>query len=67
MSVLIKKMTEVAVENGALGATQNMIGDGIHAIVEPEFVSNVVMALGNYVNNDKIIVSDIDLDGPVLL
>ncbi len=67
MSVLIKKMTEVAEENGALGATQNMIGDGIHAIVEPDFVTNVVLALGNYVNKEKIIVSDIDLNGPTLL
>jgi len=67
MSVLIKKMTDVAVENGALGATQNMIGDAMHAIVEPDFVTNVVKALGNYVNKEKIIVSDIDLNGPKLL
>ena len=67
MSVLIKKMTDVAVENGALGATQNMIGDAMHAIVEPDFVANVVKALGNYVNKEKIIVSDIDLNGPTLL
>ncbi|MCK5587353.1 MAG: hypothetical protein KAI34_01340 [Candidatus Lokiarchaeota archaeon] len=67
MSVLIKKMTDVALENGALGATQNMIGDGMHAIVEPDFLTNVVMALGNYVNKEKIIVSDIDLNGPTLL
>jgi len=67
MSVLIKKMTDAAVENGALGATQNMIGDGMHAIVEPDFLTNVVMALGNYVNKEKIIVSDIDLNGPTLL
>jgi pantoate kinase len=67
MSVLIKKMTDVALENGALGATQNMIGDGIHAIVEQNSVTNVVKALGNYVNKEKIIVSDIDLNGPTLL
>ncbi len=67
MSVLIKKMTDVTVENGALGATQNMIGDAMHAIVEPDFVTNVVKALGNYVNKEKIIVSDIDLNGPKLL
>ncbi|WP_287587120.1 hypothetical protein [Candidatus Borrarchaeum sp.] len=67
MSVLIKKMTDVAVENGALGATQNMIGDALHAIVEPDLVTDVVKALGNYVNKEAIIVSDIDLNGPILL
>jgi pantoate kinase len=68
MSVLIKKMTDVAVEaGGCLGATQNMIGDAMHAIVEPDFVTNVIKALGNYVNKEKIIVSDIDLNGPTLL
>ncbi|MFX1519120.1 MAG: pantoate kinase [Promethearchaeota archaeon] len=67
MSVLIKKMTDAAVENGALGATQNMIGDGMHAIVEPSFLTSVVAALGNYINKEKIIVSDIDLNGPILL
>jgi pantoate kinase len=67
MSVLIKKMTDAAVENGALGATQNMIGDAMHAIVEPRFLTSVVAALGNYINKEKIIVSDIDLNGPKLL
>jgi pantoate kinase len=67
MSVLIKKMTDAAVENGALGATQNMIGDAMHAIVEPRFLTSVVAALGNYINKEKIIVSDIDLNGPQLL
>ena len=67
MSVLIKKMADVALENGALGATQNMIGDGMHAIVESDLLTSVFTALGNYVNKEKIIVSDIDLNGPKLL
>ena len=45
MTQAIKTLTAVAVKNGALGASQNMIGNAMHAVVTEEQVEKVSLAL----------------------
>ena len=60
------KLADKAVELGALGSTQNMIGNGIHALVRKERHTKFVKSLVKYTQGGSIFVSDLIHSGPVI-
>ncbi|MFX0169041.1 MAG: hypothetical protein ACFE89_06715 [Candidatus Hodarchaeota archaeon] len=60
---LSRVLTKVK-EAGALGATQNMIGEAFHALVDQEKVNNVINAILQDFPANKILVSEIYYGGP---
>jgi pantoate kinase len=64
---LSNRLAEV-IENtmgaGALGATQNMIGDAFHALVDVKKVDSVVSSIADYFESE-VLVSKISKGGPI--
>lgn len=60
------RLADKAVELGAIGSTQNMIGNGIHALVRKEKRTAFVKAFAKHVNSGSIFVSDLIHSGPVI-
>jgi pantoate kinase len=52
---------------GAIGASQNMIGEAVHAVVKPGNVESVRNAFLEFIPEEKVLVSDIDFCGARLL
>lgn len=61
------ELITVAEAAGAIGASQNMIGEAVHAIVEPGKVESVRNAFLRFVPEEKVLVSDIEFCGARLL
>jgi len=64
LSQRLSKVLAKVLDAGALGATQNMIGDAFHALVYRENVDTVVEAIAQDFAPDSIIVSEIFYGGP---
>ena len=67
MTNRVRKLIELAETNGAVGATQNMIGEAVHALVIEDSVDDVVQAFEKIVSREKITTTKIDLKGARLL
>ena len=67
MTNRVRKLIELAETNGAVGATQNMIGEAVHALVIEDSVDDVVQAFEKIVSREKITTAKIDLKGARLL
>ena len=65
-SASLLKLSDKAVELGAIGSTQNMIGNGIHALVRREKVTGFVKSFTKYAKGGSIFVSDLIHSGPVI-
>jgi len=59
----VQKLIEIAEKAGAIGATQNMVGEAVHAMVTVDKVQNVVKAFKEVMPSEKIIIAKIDLQG----
>jgi len=66
-STRVRKLIDAVEDAGALGAAQNMIGEAVHALTTPDRLDDVYRVFARYLPEDKIIVSDIDLQGARLL
>jgi len=60
---MTEKLIELAEEAGAIGATQNMIGEAVHALVPVENVEGVVEAFSRVLPSEQIINTGIDTQG----
>ena len=60
------KLSDKAVELGAIGSTQNMIGNGIHALVRKEMLPSFMKSFTKYVKGGSIFVSDLIHSGHVI-
>ncbi len=60
----IRSIIDALIEAGCIGATQNMIGDAFHALVEVDQVENITTMLQQEFSIKDILVSRISLDGP---
>jgi pantoate kinase len=60
---LTKVLTKV-LDAGALGATQNMIGDAFHSLVYEENVDSVVESIAQDFPPDSLLVTEINSGGP---
>jgi len=59
----VQKLIELAEKAGAIGATQNMLGEAVHALVTVDTVEAVHEAFKKLLPEEKIIISKVDLQG----
>jgi len=67
MTERVERLIAMAKLNGAVGATQNMLGEAFHAVVEEPQVEEVMKALRKAVPSRKLFTSRIDFEGARLL
>ena len=67
MSSRVRRLIDAMEKAGAIGATQNMVGEAVHALVEKEHAEKVVEAAGRSMSSEKIYVAKIDLAGARLI
>jgi pantoate kinase len=63
----VKSLIASAERAGAIGATQNMVGEAVHALTTPENLNSVLQAFKNVLPNEKVLLSKVDLQGVRLL
>ena len=63
----IRRLVRLAEKAGAVGATQNMIGEAVHAVVLEENAASVAEALKQLLPNENILTSKIDFQGARLV
>ena len=63
----IRQLVKSAKKAGAVGATQNMIGEAVHAVVHEENANSVAEAFKQTLPSQQIIVSKIDFQGARLV
>jgi pantoate kinase len=59
----LEGLVRLAEKAGAVGAAQNMVGEAIHALTTSENAGRVIEAFKQVLPEDKIVVSEIDLQG----
>jgi pantoate kinase len=59
----VQNLIEVAENAGAIGATQNMVGEAVHALVSVDRMKDVFGAFRKLLPEKEIIVSNIDFQG----
>jgi pantoate kinase len=59
----VHKLLAAAKKAGAVGATQNMIGEAVHALVLEEKADSVAEAFKQTLPSEQVIVSKIDFQG----
>jgi len=63
----VRQLVRLAKDAGAVGATQNMIGEAVHAVVLEENALSVAEAFKQVLPNEKILVARIDFQGARLV
>jgi pantoate kinase len=63
----IRKLVQLAEKAGAIGATQNMIGEAVHAVVLEKNAVSVAEAFKQLLPNEKILTAKIDFQGARLV
>ena len=63
----VRQLVQLAKKAGAVGATQNMIGEAVHAAVLEENALSVIEAFKQVLPNEKIITTKIDFQGARLV
>jgi pantoate kinase len=63
----VRRLVHLAEKAGAVGATQNMIGESVHAVVLEENAASVAEAFKQLLPNEKILTSKIDFQGARLV
>jgi len=67
MTKRLEELVRLAEKVGVIGCAQNMVGEAIHALTTLENAENVVQAFKQVLPKDKILVSNVDLQGARLL
>jgi pantoate kinase len=67
MTERVRQLVRLAEKAGAIGATQNMVGEAVHALAREENAGNIAEAFKQVLPNEKIIVTKIDLQGARLV
>jgi len=63
----VRQLVKLAKKAGAVGATQNMIGEVVHALVLQENAKQVAEAFRQVLPNEQVIVSKVDFQGARLV
>jgi pantoate kinase len=63
----VRNLVHLANEAGAVGATQNMVGEAVHALVREENAVEVAEAFKHVLPIDRILVSKLDFQGARLV
>jgi pantoate kinase len=61
------ELVKSAKKAGAIGATQNMIGEVVHAVVHEENANSVAEAFKQALPSQQVLVSEIDFQGARLI
>jgi pantoate kinase len=67
MSRRVRMLIDAMETAGAIGATQNMVGEAAHALVEEERVKKVAEAVRRLMSSENIYIAKIDLAGARLI
>ena len=67
MTGRVRRLAELAEKAGAVGVTQNMVGEAVHALVVEENARELTEAFKLMLPNEKIIVAKIDFQGARLV
>ncbi len=59
----VQNLIELAEKAGAIGATQNMLGEAVHALVTVDKIESVHEAFKKVLHEENIIITSIDLQG----
>ena len=63
----VKKLINLSEKAGAIGATQNMIGEAVHALVTVDHMNSVYDVFRTVLPEEKIITAKIDSQGARLI
>ena len=63
----VRQLVRLAKKAGAVGATQNMLGEAVHALVLEENADQVAEAFKEVLPSEKVIISKIDFQGARLI
>ena len=67
MTERVKQMAKLAMQAGAIGAAQNMVGEAAHALVLDENAGKVAEAFKQMLPKEKILKANIDFQGARLI
>ena len=67
MTERVRTLIRLAEGAGAIGATQNMVGEAVHALTTLENAENVVQAFKRVLPQEKILVAHVDIQGARLI
>ncbi len=67
MSERVRRLIVDVEAAGAIGATQNMIGEAVHAVLYEEKLETVTRAFKKHLRPDSIVISEIDFQGARIL
>lgn len=59
----VRRLIRLAEKAGAIGATQNMVGEAVHALVTVDKTESVAQAFRKVLPSEKVIIAKIDLQG----
>ena len=63
----VRQLVHLAEKAGAVGATQNMLGEAVHAVVLEENAGNIEEAFKQLLPNERILTAKIDFQGARLV
>lgn len=64
MTDRVRRVVKAVEKAGAIGATQNMIGEAVHALVRKDNFRRVIKVFNQFFNENEIIIARIDTRGP---
>jgi pantoate kinase len=67
MTERLRSLIRLAEKAGAIGATQNMVGEAVHALTTLENAESAVQAFKQVLPQDKILVAKVDVQGARLI
>lgn len=62
-----KRLMDLAVKAGAIGAAQNMVGEAVHALAEPNNAERVAQAFKSVLPENNVLVAPVDIQGARIL
>jgi len=67
MTERVKRMVKLAMQAGAIGAAQNMVGEAVHALVFDENAEKVAEAFKQMLPKERVLTAKIDFQGARLI
>ncbi|MEM2815757.1 MAG: hypothetical protein QW056_04720 [Candidatus Bathyarchaeia archaeon] len=67
MTPMTKRLMDLAVKAGAIGAAQNMVGEAVHALTTPDNAERVAQAFKSILPKNSVLVAHVDVHGARIL
>lgn len=62
-----KRLMDLAIKAGAIGAAQNMVGEAVHALATPDNAEKVAQAFKSVLPESNVFVANVDIQGARIL